>query len=64
MRTKSVEKLKEKIKKLTTRSHNFSDETIRNLNRVTRGIANYYLIDFSTVQEQFFKLDARIRKRL
>ena len=64
MRTKSVEKLKEKIKKLTVRSHNFSDETIRNLNRVTRGIANFYLTDFSTVKTQFFNIDVRIRKRL
>ena len=64
MRTKSVEKLKEKIKKLTVRSHNLSDETIRNINRVTRVIANYYLTDFSTVKTQFFKLDVRIRKRL
>jgi len=64
MRTKSVEKLKEKIKKLTVRSHNFSDETVRNLNRVTRGVANYYLTDFSTVKTQFFNLDGRIRKRL
>ena len=64
MRTKSVEKLKDKIKTLTVRSHNFSDETIRKINRVTRGIANYYLTDFSTVKYQFFKIDARIRKRL
>ena len=64
MRTKSVEKIKEKIKALTVRSHNLSDETIRKLNRVTRGVANYYLADFSTVKTQFFKLDVRIRKRL
>ena len=64
MRAKSVEKIKEKIKRLTVRYHNFSDETIRNLNRVTRGIANYYLTDFSMVKTQFFKLDFRIRKRL
>ena len=64
MRTKSVEKLKEKIKALTIRSHNFSDETIRKINQVTRGVANYYLTDFSTVKYQFFKIDCRIRKRL
>jgi len=64
MRTKSVENLKEKIKMLTVRSHNLSDDTIRKLNRVTRGIANYYLTEFSTVKYQFFKLDLRIRRRL
>ncbi len=64
MRTKSVEKIKEKIKTITIRSHNISDETIRKLNRVTRGVANYYLTDFSTVKTQFSHIDGRIRKRL
>ena len=64
MRTKSVEKLKDKIRKLTIRSHNFSGDVIKNLNRVTQGVANYYATDFSTVNEQFLKLDQMIRRRL
>jgi group II intron reverse transcriptase/maturase len=64
MRAKSVEKLKEKIRNLTIRSHNFSAEVILSLNRVTRGVANYYATDFSTVKTQFFKLDQMIRRRL
>ncbi len=64
IRTKSVEKLKDKIRGLTIRSHNCSGEVIENLNRVTRGVANYYATDFSTVKEQFRKLDQMIRRRL
>jgi RNA-directed DNA polymerase len=64
IRTKSVEKLKDKIRKLTIRSHNFSGDVIEKLNRVTRGVANYYATDFSTVNAQFLKLDEMIRRRL
>jgi group II intron reverse transcriptase/maturase len=64
IRTKSVEKLKDKVRKLTIRSHNFSDEVIQDINRVTRGVANYYATDFSTVKTQCFKLDQMIRRRL
>ena len=64
IRTKSMEKLKEKIRNLTIRSHNFSDEVVQSINRVTRGVANYYTTDFSTVKTQFFKLDQMIRRRL
>lgn len=64
IRTKSVEKLKDKIRKLTVRSHNLSGEVIENLNRMTRGVANYYSTDFSTVKEQFKKIDMMIRRRL
>lgn len=64
MRAKSHEKLKDKIRSLTIRSHNFSADVILKLNRVTRGVANYYATDFSTVRTQFFKLDQMIRRRL
>lgn len=64
MRTKSVERLKEKIRKLTIRSHNFSVDVIANLNLVTRGIANYYATDFSTMKGQFLLIDRMIRRRL
>ena len=64
IRTKSVEKLKEKIRTLTIRSHNFCDEVITKINRVTRGYVNYYATEFSNVMEQFFRLDQFIRRRL
>lgn len=64
MRAKSVEKLKDKIRGLTIRSQNFSSTVVVNLNRVIRGVANYYATDFSTVKEQFRKLDKMIRRRL
>jgi RNA-directed DNA polymerase len=64
IRSKSVEKLKDKIRNLTTRSHNFSAEVINDLNRVIRGTAGYYATDFSTVKAQFRKLDRMIRRRL
>ena len=60
MRDKSVENLKDKIRTLTTRSHNFSDEVIQKINRVTRGSAT----DFSNVQTQFVRIDHMIRRRL
>jgi len=64
MRAKSVEKLKDNIRGLTIRSQNFSSAVVVNLNRVIRGVANYYATDFSTVKEQFRKLDKMIRRRL
>lgn len=65
MRTKSVEKFKEKIKKLTIRSHNFDDEVIQEINAVTRGVANYFhACGMASVRTQFFKLDEMIRRRL
>ena len=64
MRAKSVEKLKDNFRNLTTRSHNFSGEVIEKINRVTRGAANYYATEFSTTKTQFFKLDQMIRRRL
>jgi group II intron reverse transcriptase/maturase len=64
IRDKSVEKLKVKIRKLTTRSHNLGQETIRALNRVILGYAHYFATSFSTVTRQFYRLDQWIRKRL
>ena len=64
MATKSVERLKDKVRKLTIRSHNFSGKVIDNLNRMMRGTANYFATDFSTVNAQFLKIDEMIRRRL
>ena len=64
VRTKSVEKLKGKIKNLTIRKHNFSDEVILKINRAIRGFANYFDAEFSNVDELFLNLDCYIRRRL
>jgi RNA-directed DNA polymerase len=64
IRTSSVEKLKDKIRALTIRSHNFSDDLVKRINRVTKGYANYFATDFSDVKIQFLKLDEMIRRRL
>jgi len=64
IRTKSVENLKNKIRKLTIRSHNFSGDVIDSLNLMIRGVANYYATYFSTVNTQFQYLDRMIRRRL
>jgi RNA-directed DNA polymerase len=64
MRTKSMEKFKNSIKDITTRSHNLNKEVIEKLNRVIRGTVNYFGTKFSTMNESFFKLDRWIRKRI
>ncbi len=64
VRAKSLEKMKDKIRKLTVRSYNFSDDLVIKINRVTRGFANYYATDFSRVKSQFKDLDEMIRNRL
>lgn len=64
VRQKSLEKFKDKIRGMTIRSHNFSEELVQKLNRVTRGFANYYATEFSDVNRQFDTLDQMIRRRL
>jgi RNA-directed DNA polymerase len=64
IRTKSVEKLKDKIRTMTIRKHSISNDLIKRINRVTRGYANYYATEFSNVKEQFKSLDEMIRRRL
>lgn len=64
MRTKSKEKFKNKIKEITTRSHNLDKEVIEKLNRVIRGTVNYFGTSFSTMKTTFYKLDRWIRKRI
>lgn len=64
IRSKSVEKFKDKIRKLTVRSHNLDQQTIRTLNRVILGFAHYFATPFSTVKRQFDRLDRWLRKRL
>jgi len=64
MRSKSVQKFKEKIRELTVRCHNLDAETIARLNRVIRGTANYFGTDFATSRWIFQKLDSWVRMRL
>lgn len=64
IRPSSVEKLKDSIRELTIRSHNFSDDLVKRINRVTYGYVNYFATDFSHVKYQFMSMDRFIRRRL
>ncbi|MHC4464636.1 MAG: group II intron reverse transcriptase/maturase [Planctomycetota bacterium] len=64
IRTKSLEKFKERVRSLTTRSHNLDQQAILALNKVITGFAQYFVTSFSTVEEQCLLLDAWIRMRL
>lgn len=64
MRTKSREKFENKIREITTRSHNLDKEVIAKLNRVIRGTVNYFGTAFSTMKSNFRELDRWIRRRI
>lgn len=64
MRQKSKEKFEEKIKELTTRSHNLDAKVIEKLNQVIRGTVNYFHTGFSKAKEYFRRTDNWIRERL
>jgi group II intron reverse transcriptase/maturase len=64
VRHKSIEKLKERVRSLTVRHHNFDLEVIRTLNRVLLGFARYFAAPFASVMDQFNLLDHWIRARL
>jgi hypothetical protein len=64
MRSKSEEKFKSKIKKLTKRLHNLDALLIEKLNRVIRGTVNFFHPHFATTLNQFTRLDMWIRKRI
>jgi hypothetical protein len=64
IRPKSVEKLKDSIRELTIRSHNFSDDLVKSINAVTHGYVNYFATDFANVKCQFQYLDRFVRRRL
>lgn len=61
---KSVEKFKDKIRNLTIRSHNFSDDLCKSINGVIQGYVNYFVTDFSNVRHLFWALDEFVRRRL
>jgi RNA-directed DNA polymerase len=64
MKDKAVRKFKDKIKALTKRHHNFGIQVIEKINPVIRGIANYFIQDFTTSIQLFNRLDQWVRKRL
>lgn len=64
MRDKSVEKFKDKVRQITTRSHNLDAEAIAKLNRVIRGTANYFAQPWSACSHMYRTLDRWIRMRL
>jgi group II intron reverse transcriptase/maturase len=64
IRPKSVEKFKDSIRTLTIRSHNFSDDLVKRINRVIVGFANYFATDFASVKNLFLYLDKFVRRRL
>jgi RNA-directed DNA polymerase len=64
IRTKSVERFRAQVRRLTIRSHNLNQEVIKRLNRVIRGTTNYFVTSFSNCHYQLCELDKWIRKRL
>ncbi len=64
MRAKSVEKFKDRIRELTTRSHNLDAEAVGTITSVIRGVARYFATPFATITKQFQKLDSWLRSRL
>ena len=64
MKDKAVKKFKDKIRALTKRHHNFDIQVIERINPVIRGIANYFIQDFTTSIRLFNRLDQWVRKRL
>ena len=64
MRDKSKEKFKDKVRAITTRSHNLDAEMIEKLNHVIRGTANYFARPRSSCGNMYRALDRWIRMRL
>lgn len=64
IREKSKEKFQNSIREITTRSHNLNKEVIEKLNRVIRGMVNYFGTKFSKMKTIFINMDKWIRKRI
>lgn len=64
IRAKSREKFENKVREITTRSHNLDQNVVDKLNRVIRGTVNYFTTKFSTMKIMFFRMDEWIRKRI
>jgi RNA-directed DNA polymerase len=64
MRTKSVEKFKNRIREITERHWNLDEAVVEKVNQTVRGVANYFATSFSTVRSLFRELDRWLRMRL
>jgi group II intron reverse transcriptase/maturase len=64
MKTESIKRFCDKINKVTKRSHNLEAKTIKALNRIIVGTANYFIKDFTTGSMVFIKLSKRVRRRI
>lgn len=64
MGDKAEARFKEKVRDITTRSHNLSLDVVTKLNRVIRGTVNYFGAGFATCLGQFNELDRWVRKRI
>jgi RNA-directed DNA polymerase len=64
IREKSIEKLKARVRLLTTRSHNLCADVFRELNRVFIGYAHYFAAPFASVADQLRLLDHWVRARI
>lgn len=65
IRPKAVEKLKDKIRKITVRSHNLDAQVIDRLNRLLRGTSNYFMPGkLTTGANQWRSIDKWLRKRI
>lgn len=64
MGRKAEDKFKNKIRKITRRSHNLDAKVVTKMNRVVRGTVNYFYTPFTTNLAQFNVLDRWIRKRI
>lgn len=64
MRDKSMQSFKAKVRDLTIRKHNLSQEVIMKLNQLIRGTASFFAASFATNRWLFQKLDSWVRMRL
>lgn len=64
MREKSKEKFENKLKEITTRSHNLDAQVFVKLNQVIRGTVNYFCTKFSTMRTYFKRIDKWLRQRI
>jgi RNA-directed DNA polymerase len=64
MKDKAVRKFKDKIKEVTKRHFNFEKKVIQSVNSIIRGIANYFIQEFTTSTRLFTRLDQWVRKRI
>ena len=64
IRNKSLEKFRDSIRKITTRSRNLDSQVVEKLNQVIRGTVNYFATPVTTTIRQFMILDRWIRVRI